>query len=97
MDAATEMFRDADKIQRKPIRDDQWADGVEAYQRAKLMTDAVNDLVKEFAEQTGKTAAQIRFAIKARADGKESEARDDLQGRLELLGGGDDEERERGR
>ncbi len=84
-----EFFDAADKIQHKPIRDDQWAEGVECYQRAKLMTDAVSDLVKAFAEQTGKSAAQIRFAIKARADSKESEARDDLQGRLELLGGGE--------
>ena len=84
-----EFFRDADKIQHKPLTDAQWSDAVECYQRAKLMTDAVSDLVKAFAEQTGKSAAQIRFAIKARADSKESEARDDLQGRLELLGGGE--------
>lgn len=89
MTAAQEMFQAADKIQHKPIRDDQWSDAVECYQRAKLMTDAVSDMVKAFAEQTGKSAAQIRFAIKARADSKESEARDDLQGRLELLGGGE--------
>ena len=89
MTAAQEMFQVADKIQHKPLTDAQWSDAVECYQRAKVMTDAVNDLVKAFAEQTGKSAAQIRFAIKARADSKESEARDDLQGRLELLGGGE--------
>lgn len=90
MDAAKEFFRDAEQVQNKPISESQWAEGVECYQRAKLMTEAVSDLVKAFAEQTGKTAAQIRFAIKARADSKESEARDDLQGRLELLGGGNE-------
>lgn len=84
-----EFFDAADKIQHKPIRDDQWAEGVECYQRAKLMTDAVSDLVKAFAEQTGKSAAQIRKVIKARADSKESEMRDELQGTLELLGGGE--------
>ena len=89
MTAAQEMFSSADKIQHKPIRDDQWSDAVKCYQRAKLMTDAVRALVRAFPEQTGKSAAQIRFAIKARADSKESEARDDLHGRLELLGGGD--------
>ena len=89
MTASTEFFRDAEKVQHKPLTDAQWSDAVECYQRAKLMADAVNDLVKAFAEQAGKTAAQIRFAIKARADSKESEARDDLQGRLELLGGGE--------
>ena len=89
MNAATEFFRDAEQVQHKPLTDAQWSDAVECYQRAKLMTDAVSDLVKAFAEQTGKSASQIRFAIKARADSKESEARDDLQGRLELLGGGE--------
>jgi len=90
MDAASEFFKDAEQVQNKPISESQWAEGVECYQRAKLMTEAVGDLVKALAEQTGKTAAQIRFAIKARADSKESEARDDLQGRLELLGGGNE-------
>ena len=89
MTAANEFFRDAEQVQKTPISESQWAEGVECYQRAKIMTDAVSDLVKAFAEQTGKSAAQIRFAIKARADSKESEARDDLQGRLELLGGGE--------
>ena len=84
-----EVFDAADKIQHRPLSDAQWAEAVECYQRAKIMTDAVSDLVKAFAEQTGKSSAQIRFAIKARADSKESEARDDLQGRLELLGGGE--------
>lgn len=87
MTAAQEMFHAADKIQHKPLTDDQWSDAVECYQRAKLMTDAVSDLVKAFAEQTGKTAAQVRKVIKARADSKESEMRDELQGTLELLGG----------
>lgn len=87
--AAQQMFHEADKLQHKPISESQWSDAVECYRRAKVMNDAVSDLVKAFAEQTGKTAAQIRFAIKARADSKESEARDDLQGRLELLGGGE--------
>ena len=89
MTAAKEMFQAADKIQHKPIREDQWAEGVECYQRAKLMTDAVSDLVKAFAEQTGKTTTAIRSVLKAKADSKESEMRDDLQGRLELLGGGE--------
>ena len=89
MTAAKEMFQAADKIQHKPIREDQWAEGVECYQRAKLMTDAVNDLVKAFAEQTGKTTTAIRSVLKAKADSKESEMRDDLHGRLELLGGGE--------
>ena len=84
-----EFFADADKIQHKPLTDAQWSDAVETYQRAKLYAEAVSDLVKAFADQTGKSASQIRFAIKARADSKESEARDDLQGRLELLGGGE--------
>lgn len=86
-DAAQQMFHEADKIQHRPIRDDQWAEAVECYQRAKLMTDAVSDLVKAFAEQTGKTAAQVRKVIKARADSKESEMRDELQVTLEPLGG----------
>lgn len=86
-DNMREFFTEADKIQHRPIRDDQWAEAVECYQRAKLMTDAVSDLVKAFAEQTGKTAAQVRKVIKARADSKESEMRDELQGTLELLGG----------
>ncbi len=89
MTAAQEMFHAADKIQHKPLTDAQWSDAVECYQRAKLMTDAVSDLVKAFAEQTGKSAAQIRKVIKARADSKESEMRDELQGTLELLGGGE--------
>ena len=89
MTAAQEMFQAADKIQHKPLTDAQWSDAVECYQRAKLMTDAVSDLVKAFAEQTGKSAAQIRKVIKARADSKESEMRDELQGTLELLGGGE--------
>lgn len=89
MDKANEFFRDAESVQHTEISIAQWAEAVECYQRAKLMTDAVSDLVKAFAEQTGKTAAQIRFAIKVRADNKESEARDDLHGRLELLGGGE--------
>lgn len=38
MDAANEMFRAADKVQHKPLSDDQWADAVECYQRTKLMT-----------------------------------------------------------
>lgn len=88
-DAATAYFASAAEIQKRPISDAQWADAVEAYQRAKLMKDAVDDLVKAFAQQSGNTSAQIRFALKARADSKESEARDDLQGRLELLGGGE--------
>ena len=73
-DAATAYFASAAEIQKRPISDAQWADAVEAYQRAKLMKDAVDDLVKAFAQQSGN---------------KESEARDDLQGRLELLGGGE--------
>lgn len=88
-DAATTYFAGAAELQPRPITDAQWADAVEAYQRAKLMKDAVDDLVKAFAVQSGNTAAQIRYALKARADSKESEARDDLQGRLELLGGGE--------
>ena len=84
-----EFFRGADVIQHKPLTDAQWSDAVECYQRAKLMTDAVSDLVKAFAEQTGKTTTAIRSVLKAKADSKESEMRDDLQGRLELLGGGE--------
>lgn len=86
-DAARNYLDGAAELQPRPISDAQWADAVEAYQRAKLMKDAVDDLVKAFAQQSGNTSAQIRFALKARADSKESEARDDLQGRLELLGG----------
>lgn len=89
MDAANEFFKDAEQVQHKPISESQWAEGVECYQRAKLMTDAVSDLVKAFAEQTGKTTTAIRSVLKAKADSKESEMRDDLQGRLELLGGGE--------
>ena len=91
-DPANEMFRAADKIQHKPLRDDQWADAVEFYQRAKSQTDALNDLIKAFAEQTGKPSASIRKVLKARADSKESEMRDELQGTLELLGGGNESE-----
>lgn len=87
MTAANEFFRDAEQVQKTPISESQWAEGVECYQRAKIMTDAVSDLVKAFAEQTGKSSAQIRKVIKARADSKESEMRDELQGTLELLGG----------
>lgn len=87
MNAATEFFRDAESVQHTEISIAQWAEGVECYQRAKLMTEAVSDLVKAFAEQTGKSASQIRKVIKARADCKESEMRDELQGTLELLGG----------
>ena len=86
-DAAETYFKGAAELQPRQISDAQWAYAVEAYQRAKLMKDAVDDLVKAFAQQSGNTSAQIRFALKARADSKESEARDDLQGRLELLGG----------
>ena len=88
-DAATAYFASAAEIQKRPITEAQWADAVEAYQRAKLMKDAVDDLVKAFAQQSGATSAQVRYALKARADSKEAEARDDLQGRLELLGGGE--------
>ena len=87
MDAAEEFFKDADKIQHKPLTESQWTDSVEFYQRAKSQTDALNELIKAHAEQTGKTTAQIRKVIKARADSKESEMRDELQGTLELLGG----------
>lgn len=90
MDAASEFFKDAEQVQNKPISESQWAEGVECYQRAKLMTDAVSDLVKAFAGQTGKTTTAIRSVLKAKADSKESEMRDDLQGRLELLGGGNE-------
>jgi Glu-tRNA(Gln) amidotransferase subunit E-like FAD-binding protein len=88
-DAATNYFAGASELQKRPITEAQWADAVEAYQRAKLMKDAVDDLVKAFAQQSGATSAQVRYALKARADSKEAEARDDLQGRLELLGGGE--------
>ena len=44
MDAATEFFKSADKIQRKPLTEAQWVDSVEFYQRAKSQTDALNDL-----------------------------------------------------
>ena len=84
-----EFFDAADKIQHRPLSDAQWAEAVECYQRAKIMTDAVSDLVKAFAEQTGKTTTAIRSVLKAKADSKESEMRDDLQSRLELLGGGE--------
>ena len=87
MDAAAEFFKDADKIQHRPLTERQWVDAVECYQQAKVKTDAVNDLIKAFAEQTGKTSSQIRKVIKARADSKESEMRDELHGTLELLGG----------
>lgn len=86
-DAAQQFFAGADKIQHKPLTDAQWADSVEYYQRVKVQTDALNDLIKALAEQTGKTAAQIRKVIKARADSRESEMRDELQGTLDLLGG----------
>ena len=89
MNDMREFFAEADKIQHRPLSDAQWAEAVECYQRAKIMTDAVSDLVKAFAEQTGKSSAQIRKVIKARADSKESEMRDELQGTLELLGGGE--------
>lgn len=87
MDAAAEFFKGAEQIQHKPLTERQWVDAVECYQQAKVKTDAVNDLIKAFAEQTGKTSSQIRKVIKARADSKESEMRDELQGTLELLGG----------
>ena len=87
MDAATEYLKGADKIQRKPLTEAQWVDSVEFYQRAKSQTEALNDLIKSHAEQTGKTAAQIRKVLKARADGREDEMRDEVQGTLELLGG----------
>lgn len=87
MDAAKEMFREADAIQHTEISIAQWADGVEAYQRSKLMADAVSDLVDAWSKQSGKSKAQIRKVLKARADSKESEMRDELQGTLELLGG----------
>ena len=89
MNTATEFFRDAEQVQHKPISESQWAEGVECYQRAKLMTDAVTDLVKAFATQSGKKAASIRKVLVARAGCKESEMRDELQGTLELLGGGE--------
>jgi len=89
MNSATEFFRDADKVQHKPMTDAQWSDAVECYQRAKLMTDADNDLIKAFATQSGKKAASIRKVLVARAGCKESEMRDELQGTLELLGGGE--------
>lgn len=89
MTAAKEMFQAADKIQHKPLTDAQWSDAVECYQRAKLMTDAVGDLIDAWSKQTGKSKAQIRKVLKARADSKESEMRDELQGTLELLGGGE--------
>lgn len=92
MDAATEYLKGADAIQHRPLSDDQWSDAVETYQRAKLYAEAVTDFVKAFAEQTGKSAAQIRKVIKARAESKESEMRDELQGTLELLGGGNESE-----
>lgn len=85
--AARALFDGADKIQHRPLSEAQWVDAVECYQRAKVMTDSVSDLVKAFAEQTGKSSAQIRKVIKARADSKEEEMRDELQGTLELLGG----------
>lgn len=88
-DAAETYFKGAAELQQRPITEPQWADAVEAYQRAKLMKESVDDLVKAFAAQSGNTSAQIRYALKARADSKEDEARDDLQGRLELLGGGE--------
>lgn len=86
-DAARALFDAADKIQHRPLSEAQWVDSVEFYQRAKSQTDAFSDLVKAFAEQTGKSTAQIRKVIKARADSKENEMRDELQGTLELLGG----------
>lgn len=82
-DAAETYFKGAAELQPRPISDAQWSDAVEAYQRAKLMKDAVDDLVKAFAQQSGNTSAQIRFALKARADSKEDEARDDLQGSVD--------------
>lgn len=94
MDAAEEFFKGAEQIQHKPLTDRhkpltdrQWVDAVECYQQAKAKTDAVNDLIKAFAERAGKTSSQIRKVIKARADSKESEVRYELQGTLELLGG----------
>ena len=89
MNTVSEFFRDAEQVQLKPISESQWAEGVECYQRAKLMTDAVTDLVKAFATQSGKKAASIRKVLVARAGCKESEMRDELQGTLELLGGGE--------
>lgn len=89
MNTVSEFFRDAEQVQHKPISESQWAEGVECYQRAKLMTDAVTDLVKAFATQSGKKAASIRKVLVARAGCKESEMRDELQGTLELLGGGE--------
>lgn len=88
-EAANEFFRDAEKVQKTPISESQWAEGVECYQRAKLMTEAVGDLIDAWSKQTGKSKAQIRKVLKARADSKESEMRDELQGTLELLGGGE--------
>ena len=90
MNAATEFFKGADAIQKRPITEAQWADSVEYYQRVKVQTEALNDLIKALAEQAGVTGAQVRKVIKARADSRESEMRDELQGTLELLGGGDD-------
>lgn len=89
MNAASEFFKDAEQVQHKPLSDAQWAEGVECYQRAKLMTEAVGDLIDAWSKQTGKSKAQIRKVLKARADSKESEMRDELQGTLELLGGGE--------
>ena len=50
-DNMREFFTEADKIQHKPISDQQWSEAVECYQRAKLMTDAVSDLAAAVAER----------------------------------------------
>ena len=49
-----EMFRDADKIQHKPLRDDQWAEAVECYQRAKIiypLYDKTNEAIEKLRPQ----------------------------------------------
>ena len=52
-DAARALFDGADKIQPRALSEAQWVDSVEFYQRVKTQTDALNDLIKAFAEQTG--------------------------------------------
>ena len=85
-DPARDYLKDAAEALHRPLTDAEWRDSVEAFIRARVLADGVADLIKAHAKTTGKPASWIRKAIKARADDRLSEAREELEQQLELFG-----------
>jgi len=99
MNAAQQMFREADAIQRKPITAAQRRNLANLLAPCNAAKDTYDAEVAEVSAISGESKADVRLLAKTELDGTGDDLIDKLQGTIDLLGsfaGGGDSAREAG-